>query len=109
MRNIIFILSYVMAVLSGLAVLFIRNNEKQKMAAIVAALFLLSFFVNIDPSQTLFLKIACIVAFAMAILSGVIGIFSNEEYIRIGSIVVGIVSLVVSLLILFMFLEFRPL
>lgn len=97
-----------MAVFSSLVVLFIKDSEKQKMASIVAFVFLLSFFINISGAQKLFLQIACMTAFALAILSGIVTIFGNEEYTRTGSMIIGVVALGVSLVILFMFLEFRP-
>jgi len=108
LRNILFIISYIMAVSCSLAILFINDSEKQKMASIMAFLFLLSFFININPSERLFLKIACLVSFTMAILSAIVGIFSRKEFTRVGSIFVGVVSLGVSLLILFSYLEFNP-
>ena len=103
MRNIISIVSFIMAVFSGIVVLFIKDNDKQKMASIVAILFL----INIDSTAYLFLRIACLVTFALALLSGVVSIFGKEDYRRWGAIIIGIVSLGVSLLILFMFIEFQ--
>jgi hypothetical protein len=95
-----------MAVFGSLAVMFIRDREKQKMASMVALVFLLAFFINIGGTQNLFLKIACLIAFAISILGGIITIFSNVEYTRIGAMVVGVVALGVSLLILFTSIEF---
>jgi hypothetical protein len=108
LRNLISVISFVMAVFSSLVVLFIKDREKQKMASIVALVFLLSFFVNISGGEKLFLQIACMTSFALAILSGIVSIFSNEEHTRIASMVIGVVALGVSLLILFTYLEFRP-
>jgi len=107
LRNIISIVSFIMAVFSGTVVLFIKNNDKQKMASFVAFLFLISFLINIDGAAHLFLRIACLVTFALALLSGVVSIFGKEEYRRWGAIITGIVSLGVSLLILFMYIEFQ--
>ena len=95
-----------MAVFGSLAVMFIRDREKQKMASMVALAFLLAFFINIGGTQNLFLKIACLIAFAISILGGIVTIFSNVEYTRIGAMVVGMVALGVSLLILFIYIEF---
>ena len=95
-----------MAVFGSLAVMFIRDREKQKMASMVALVFLLAFFINIGGSQNLFLKIACLVSFAISILGGIVTIFSNVEYTRIGAMIVGMVALGVSLLILFVYIEF---
>ena len=47
------------------------------------------------------------VAFGLALLSGAVSIFGKEEYRRWGAIITGIVSLGVSLLILFIFIEFQ--
>lgn len=96
-----------MAVFSGIVVLFIKDNDKQKMASIVAVLFLISFLINIEGTAYLFLRIACLVTFALALLSGVVSIFGKEDYRRWGAIITGIVSLGVSLLILFIFIEFQ--
>jgi len=95
-----------MAVFGGLAVMFIRDRDKQKMASMVALVFLLAFFVNIGGTQNLFLKFACLIAFAISILGGVVTVFSNVEYTRIGAMIVGVVALGVSLLILFAYIEF---
>ena len=106
MRNLISIISFFMAVFGSLAVMFIRDREKQKMASMVALVFLLAFFINIGGTQNLFLKIACLIAFAISILGGIVTIFSNVEHTRIGAMVVGVVALGVSLLILFTSIEF---
>ena len=95
-----------MAVFGSLAVMFIRDREKQKMASMVALIFLLAFFINIGGTRTLFLKIACLISFAISILGGIVTIFSDVEYTRIGAMIVGVVALGVSLLILFVYLEF---
>jgi hypothetical protein len=95
-----------MAVFGSLAVMFIRDREKQKMASMVALVFLLAFFINVGGTQNLFLKIACLMAFAISILGGIVTIFSNVEYTRIGAMIVGVVALGVSLLILFTYIEF---
>lgn len=77
------------------------------MASIVALVFLVSFLINVRSADQVFLQITCIVTFALALLSGAITIFSNEEYRRTGAIFTGIISLGVSLLILSAYLEFR--
>jgi len=100
------IISFFMSVFGGLAVMFIRDRDKQKMASMVALVFLLAFFVNIGGTQNLFLKFACLIAFAISILGGVVTVFSNVEYTRIGAMIVGVVALGVSLLILFAYIEF---
>jgi len=96
-----------MAVFGALAVLFIKNKDKQTMASIVAFVFLVSFLVNVRSADQLFLQITCITTFALALLGGIVTIFSNDEYRRSGAIFTAIVSLFVSLLILFAYLEFR--
>ena len=95
-----------MAVFGSLAAMFIRDREKQKMASMVALVFLLAFFINIGGTQDLFLKIACLIAFALSILGGIVTIFSNTEYTRIGAMIVGVVALGVSLLLLFVYVDF---
>ena len=107
LRYFISIASFIMAVFGALAVLFIKNRDKQTMASIVALVFLVSFLINVRSADQVFLQITCITTFALALLSGVVTIFSNEEYRRTGAIFTGIVSLGVSLLILFVYLEFR--
>ena len=95
-----------MAVFGSLAVMFIKDREKQKMASMVALVFLLAFFINIGGTQILFLKSACLIAFAISILGGIVTIFSKVEYTRIGAMIVGVVALGVSLLILFTYMEY---
>ena len=97
-----------MAVFGSLVALFIKDREKQKMASIVALVFLLSFFINVSGAEKLFLQIACMTSFALAVLSGTVTIFSDRDYTRIGSMIIGVIALGVSLLILFAYLEFRP-
>jgi hypothetical protein len=104
LRNLIAVASFIMAVFSGLTVMFIKDRDKQKWASIVAFVFLISFFINIGEAVHLFLQIACMTAFAMALLGGVVTIFSNKEHTRVGSMIIGIVSLGTSLLILFMYI-----
>jgi uncharacterized membrane protein len=96
-----------MAVFGALVVLFIQNRDKQTMASVVALVFLVSFLINVRSADQVFLQIACMTTFALALLGGTVTIFSNEEYKRTGAIFTGIVSLCVSLLILFAYLEFR--
>lgn len=107
-RELISIVSFIMAVIGGLATMFHKERDKQTMGAIVAGAFLISFFINVKKDPVLILQIACMVAFAMAVTGGVVTIFSNEGNRRSGAIGTGIVSLGTSLLILFMYLEFSP-
>ena len=107
MREFIAIVSFIMAVIGGLATMFHKDRDKQTMGAIVAGAFLISFFINVKQEAVLVLQIACMVAFAMAVTGGVVTIFSNENNRRTGAMGTGIVSLGTSLLILFMYLEFR--
>ena len=107
MRELIAIVSFVMAVIGALAILFIKERDKQTTASIVATAFLISFFINVSGQSLAFLQITCIIAFAISVLSGLVAIFGSEESIRTGAIVTGIVSLGTSLLILFGYLEFR--
>ena len=108
MRELISVVSFVMAVIGGLATMFHKDRDKQTMGSIVAGAFLISFFINVKQEAILVLQVACMVAFAMAVTGGVVTIFSNENNRRTGAIGTGIVSLGTTLLILFMYLEFRP-
>lgn len=109
MGELISIVSFVMAVMGALAAIFLNHRDKQTMAAVVAVAFLVSFFINVDRDSKLILKIACIVAFLISVTGGTMAIFSNEESKRTGAMVTGIVSLGISILILFSYLEFNPL
>jgi hypothetical protein len=107
-RELIAIVSFVMAVIGGLATMFHKDRDKQTMGSIVAGAFLISFFINVSQEAKLVLQVACMVAFAMAVTGGVVTIFSNEKNRRTGAMGTGIVALGTTLLILFMYLEFRP-
>jgi hypothetical protein len=102
------ILSFIMAVIGALAAIFIDNRDKQTMASVVGVAFLVSFFVNVGKESTWILQSACIVAFALSLAGGTMAIFSNKESKRTGAMVTGVVSLGVSLLILFSYLGFDP-
>ena len=94
LRYFISIASFVMAVFGALVVLFIKNRDKQTMASMVALVFLVSFLINVPVTARLSLQIACLSTFALALLSGVVTIFGNEEYRCTGAIFTGIVSFV---------------
>lgn len=102
------ILSFIMAVIGALAAIFIDNRDKQTMASIVGFAFLISFFINVSKESKLILQSACIVAFALSLTGGTMAIFSNKESKRTGAMVTGVVSLGISLLILFSYLDFDP-
>ncbi len=104
MRNLIGIASFLVAMVGALSTIFHRDRDKQTMSAIVAAVFLLSFFINIGNSTTLVYQMAGIVAFAIAVLGGVVAMFSKEKNRRDASIVTGTISLFTSLFILFVYL-----
>ena len=108
MRELFAIVSFVMAVVGGLATMFLKDRDKQTMGSIVAGAFLISFFINVHQEAKLLLQVACLVSFAMAVTGGVVTIFSNEKNRRAGAIGIGIVALGTTLFILFMYLEFRP-
>ena len=107
-RELFAIVSFVMAVVGGLATMFLKDRDKQTMGSIVAGAFLISFFINVHQEAKLLLQLACLVSFAMAVTGGVVTIFSNEKNRRAGAIGIGIVALGTTLFILFMYLEFRP-
>ena len=48
MRELIAIVSFVMAVIGALRILFIKERDKQTTASIVATAFLISFFINVS-------------------------------------------------------------
>ena len=105
-QELISIVSFIMALLGALASMFMKERDKQTMAAIVGVAFLISFFINVRKDQDLFLKAACAMAFAVSVLGGTVAIFGSEQGMRTGAIVAGLVSLGTSLLILFLYLEF---
>jgi len=107
MRNFIGIVSFVVAVISGLSVIFGTNRDKQTMASIVGVAFLISFFINVSEEAKIVHGVSCVITFAMAVLGGVIAIFSDEKNRRDGALITGIVSLGASLLILFIYQAFR--
>ena len=106
MRNLIAVVSFIMAVTGGLAAMFSSHRERQTMGTIVAIVFLLSFFINVSRGATWILQGACLVSFAMAVLGGGTAIFTVQDVKRTGGIVSGIVALGTSLVILFLYLEF---
>jgi hypothetical protein len=108
-RELISVVSFIMAVIGGLATMFCKDRDKQTMGSIVAGAFLISFFINVNQESPLVLQVACMIAFGMAVTGGVVTIFSNDKNRRTGAIGTGIVSLGTSLLILFMYLQFHPL
>jgi peptidoglycan/LPS O-acetylase OafA/YrhL len=103
-RGFISILSFAMAVFGALSAIFIPEKDKQTIASIVGVAFLISFLINLDRGAGLFLHIAGIIAFILAVLSGLVAIFSNNENQRTSAAVTGIVSLGISLLILFVYI-----
>ena len=106
MRNLIAVVSFIMAVMGGLAAMFSSHRERQTMGTIVAVVFLISFFINVSREATLVLQAACLVSFAMAVLGGGTAILTNQDVKRTGGIITGIVALGTSLVILFLYLEF---
>lgn len=104
MQHSIAVISFVMAVTGGLATMFNNDRKIQAMSSIIALVFLLSFFINVDKEARVVLQITCAVAFAMAVLGGVISIFSKKENQREGALITSIVCLGASLLILFLYI-----
>jgi uncharacterized membrane protein len=109
MGELIAIVSFVMSVVGAMAAVFSSNRDKQTMASIVAAVFLISFFVNVNEEPRIVLQTACVVAFAVSITGATVAIFSNEESRRSSAIFAGVVSLGTCLLILFFYLGFPSL
>ena len=108
MRNLISIVSFMMAVIGGLAATFSARRERQTMATIVAIAFLISFFISVSREAKLILQGACLISFVMAVLGGGVAIVTNQDDKRTGGIVTGIVALCTSFVILFLYLEFFP-
>jgi hypothetical protein len=104
-RNLISVVSFIMAVIGGLAAMFSAQRDKQTMATIVATVFLISFFINVSREARLILQGACLISFAMAVLGGGVAIFTNHDDKRTGGIITGVVALGTSLVILFLYLE----
>jgi uncharacterized membrane protein len=104
-RNLIAIVSFIMAVIGGLAAMFSAHRDRQTMATIVATAFLISFFINVSKEAKLVLQGACLISFAMAVLGGGVAIFTSQNEKRTGGIITGIVALGTSLVILFLYLE----
>jgi uncharacterized membrane protein len=105
MRNLISVVSFIMAVIGGMAAMFSAHRDRQTMAMIVAIAFLISFFINVDKGARLILQAACLIAFATAVLGGGVAIFTSQDEKRTGGIVTGIVALGTSLAILFLYLD----
>jgi len=103
-QNFLSVASFIMAVIGGLAAMVSKNRDKQTMGSIVGVVFLISFFINVSREAQLILQGACMVAFALAVLGGILTIFTSQEDRRISAIVTGIVALGTSLFILFLYL-----
>ena len=106
MRNLFSVVSFIMAVIGGMAAMFSAHRDRQTMATIVAIAFLISFFINVDKEARLILQGACLIAFATAVLGGGVAMFAGQDEKRTGGIITGIVALGTSLLILFLYLDF---
>lgn len=106
MRNLISVVSFIMAVIGGMAAMFSTHRDRQTIATIVAIAFLISFFINVEKGARLILQGACLIAFATAVLGGGVAIFTSQDEKRTGAIVAGIVALGTSLVILFLYLDF---
>jgi hypothetical protein len=106
MRNLFSVVSFIMAVIGGMAAMFSAHRDRQTMASIVGIAFLISFFINVDKGARLILQGACLIAFATAVLGGGVAIFTSQHEKRTGGIVTGIVALGTSLVILFLYLDF---
>ncbi len=106
-RDLIAIASFIVAVIGGLTLIFNKNRDKQTMAGIVGIVFLISFFLLVTENAKRLYQVSCLVTFAMAILGGVVAMYSNEKSRRDGAMITGIVSLGTSLFIFFTYLEFH--
>ena len=104
MRDFIAVVSFIMAVLGGIATMFNKHRDKQTMGSVVGIVFLISFFLLVSKEAKVILQVACLIAFTIAVAGGIVTILSNQEDTRVGAIVIGVVSLGTSLLILFTYL-----
>ena len=104
MRDFIAVVSFIMAVLGGIATTFNKHRDKQTMGSVVGIVFLISFFLLVSKEAKVILQVACLIAFTIAVAGGIVTILSNQEDTRVGAIVIGVVSLGTSLLILFTYL-----
>jgi hypothetical protein len=104
MQDFIAVVSFIMAVLGGIATMFNKHRDKQTMGSVVGIVFLISFFLLVSKEAKVILQVACLIAFAIAVAGGIVTILSNQEDTRVGAIITGVVSLGTSLLILFMYL-----
>jgi hypothetical protein len=107
-RNPFSVVSFIMAVIGGMAAMFSAHRDRQTMAAIVAIAFLISFFISVDRGARLILQGACLTAFATAVLGGGVAIFTSQDE-KSGDIVTGIVPVGISLVIPFLCLDFYSL
>jgi uncharacterized membrane protein len=105
-RNLISVVSFIMAVIGGMAAVFSAHRDRQTIAMAVAIAFLISFFINLEKGARLILQGACLIALAVAVLGGGVAIFTSQDEKRDGSIVAGIVALGTSLVILFVHPDF---
>jgi hypothetical protein len=67
-RELISVVSFVMAVIGGLATMFYKDRDKQTMGSIVAGAFLIPFFRNVKDMtsrKTLTLWILTVVSFTL--------------------------------------------
>lgn len=104
MRDLIAMVSFLVAVIGALSAIFNRDRDRQTMSAIVAIVFLISFFINIRTEVRLVYQTAGVVTFTLSVLSGIVAMFSKERNRRDMAIVTGTVSLGTSLLIFFAYL-----
>lgn len=105
MQQLIAVISFAMAAVGALAAMLSGSRDRQTMGSIVGIAFLLSFFINVDRGSGLILKGACLIAFSIAVLGGMLTIFTRQGDRRTGAVVTGIVSLGTALLILFAYLQ----
>ena len=101
MRQAFAIASFLVAVLAGLGAMLLRNRDKQTMASIVAFVFLVSFFINVTREAKFIQVLSCATSFAMAVFGGIVSVLSDDKNRRDVAVIVGIVSLGISLFILF--------
>lgn len=107
-QQLIAVISFAVAAVGGLAAMLSGSRDRQTMGSIVGVAFLLSFFINVGRDSRLILQGACLVAFSIAVLGGILTIFTRQADRRTGAVVTGIVALGTALLILFGYLQLSP-
>jgi hypothetical protein len=106
MKDLIIIVSFLMAVAAGLVAVLSKNQHRRTSSLTIGFIFITAFLliflnrgITIKGSE-LIQKSTCIISFAMAVTGGLAAIFHEDRDRQFVSGAVGFVSLIVSLLLL---------